>query len=114
MGAKWVTVDFEESGAGEGGDAKESRAEFQNAQKETFHKHAKECDIIITTAAIPGRPSPKLIEDYMVKDMKPGSVIIDLAAAGGGNCTLTKPGEMYITENGVTIIGYTGLPGLMP
>merc|ERR1719487_2138461 len=103
MGAKWVTVDFEESGAGEGGYAKESSAEFQAAQKETFHKHAKECDIIITTAAIPGRASPRLIEDYMVKDMKPGSVIVDLAAIGGGNCTVTRKDEIYTTENGVTI-----------
>eukprot|EP00933_Yihiella_yeosuensis_P029602 TRINITY_DN2321_c0_g1_i1.p1 TRINITY_DN2321_c0_g1~~TRINITY_DN2321_c0_g1_i1.p1 ORF type:complete len:1050 (+),score=272.13 TRINITY_DN2321_c0_g1_i1:141-3290(+) len=113
MGASWVKVDFEESGAGEGGYAKESSAEFQKAQKETFHKNCKDCDIIITTAAIPGRPSPKLIEDYMVKDMKPGSVIVDLAAEGGGNCTLTRLGEKYTTENGVTIIGYADNPGRM-
>merc|ERR1719247_1585211 len=78
-----------------------------------FHKHAKEVDIIITTAAIPGRKSPVLIEDYMVKDMKAGSVIVDLAAAGGGNCALTKKDEKYVTDNGVTIIGYTDLPGRM-
>lgn len=113
MGAKWITVDFKEDGAGAGGYAKESSAEFMKAQQATFHKHAKECDIIITTAAIPGRASPKLIEDYMVKDMKPGSVIVDLAAMGGGNCTMTKPGEMYTTDNGVTIIGYTDNPGRM-
>merc|ERR1719487_2003175 len=113
MGAKWVTVDFEESGAGEGGYAKESSAEFQAAQKETFHKHCKECDIVISTAAIPGRKSPVLIEDYMVKDMKPGSVIVDLAAVGGGNCTLTRAGEKYVTDNGVTILGYTDLAGRM-
>merc|ERR1719399_2766111 len=113
MGAKWVTVDFKEDGAGAGGYAKESSAEFLKAQKETFHKHCKECDIVITTAAIPGRPSPKLIEDYMVKDMKPGSVIVDLAAAGGGNCTLTKAGEVVTTENGVKIVGYTDLAGRM-
>merc|ERR1719487_2801177 len=107
MGASWITVDFEESGAGEGGYAKESSKEFQEAQKATFHKHCKECDIIITTAAIPGRTSPVLIEDYMVKDMKPGSVIVDLAATGGGNCTLTRAGEKYTTDNGVTILGYT-------
>mmetsp|Transcript_18049 Transcript_18049/g.51227 ORF Transcript_18049/g.51227 Transcript_18049/m.51227 type:complete len:1019 (-) Transcript_18049:251-3307(-) len=113
MGASWVTVDFEESGAGEGGYAKESSAEFQKAQKETFHKHLKECEIVITTAAIPGRPSPVLIEDYMVKDMKPGSVIVDLAALGGGNCMLTRKDEAFTTENGVTIIGYTDLAGRM-
>lgn len=113
MGASWITVDFEESGAGEGGYAKESSAEFQKAQKDTFHKHLKECEIVITTAAIPGRPSPVLIEEYMVKDMKPGSVIVDLAALGGGNCTLTKKDEAFTTENGVTIIGYTDLAGRM-
>merc|ERR1719446_398502 len=113
MGGKWITVDFKEEGAGAGGYAKESSAEFAAAQKDTFHKHAKEVDIIISTAAIPGRKSPVLIEDYMVKDMKPGSVIVDLAAAGGGNCTLTRAGEAYTTENGVTIIGYTDLAGRM-
>merc|ERR1719218_418446 len=113
MGGKWIKVDFKEDGAGAGGYAKESSPEFQQAQKDTFHKHAKEVDIIISTAAIPGRKSPVLIEDYMVKDIKPGSVIIDLAAAGGGNCSLTKPGEKYTTENGVTIVGYTDLAGRM-
>uniref|UniRef100_A0A7S2PA28 proton-translocating NAD(P)(+) transhydrogenase n=1 Tax=Zooxanthella nutricula TaxID=1333877 RepID=A0A7S2PA28_9DINO len=113
MGASWIKVDFEEDGAGAGGYAKESSKEFMEAQRATFHKNCKECDIIITTAAIPGRPSPKLIEDYMVKDMKPGSVIVDLAALGGGNCTMTKPGEKYVTDNGVTIIGYMDGPGRM-
>jgi len=114
LGASWVKVDFKESGEGVGGYAKESSAEFQEAQRATFHKVCKEVDIVITTAAIPGRPSPRLIEDYMVQSMKPGSVIVDLAALGGGNCTLTKKDEVYTTENGVTIIGYTGLPGMMP
>mmetsp|Transcript_9299 Transcript_9299/g.22846 ORF Transcript_9299/g.22846 Transcript_9299/m.22846 type:complete len:1027 (-) Transcript_9299:900-3980(-) len=113
MGAKWVTVDFKEDGAGAGGYAKESSPEFLKAQKDTFTKHCKECDIVITTAAIPGRPSPKLIEDHMVKAMKPGSVIVDLAAAGGGNCTMTKPGQTVVTDNGVTIIGFDDLPGRM-
>merc|ERR1719454_2317208 len=114
LGAGWVKVDFKESGEGVGGYAKESSQEFEAAQRATFHKVCKECDIVITTAAIPGRPSPRLIADYMVKDMKPGSVIVDLAALGGGNCTITKKDQVYTTENGVTIIGYTGLPGLMP
>lgn len=114
LGASWVRVDFKESGEGVGGYAKESSAEFQEAQRATFHRVCKEVDIVITTAAIPGRPSPRLIEDYMVKDMKPGSVIVDLAALGGGNCTATKKDQVHVTPNGVTIIGYTGLPGLMP
>jgi len=111
MGGKWVKVDFKEDACAAGGYAKESSQEFMKAQRETFHRHAKEVDIIITTAAIPGRPSPTLITDDMVKDMKAGSVIVDLAALGGGNCTMTKKDEIYTTENGVTIIGYTDLPG---
>ncbi|MCE3424458.1 NAD(P)(+) transhydrogenase (Re/Si-specific) subunit alpha, partial [Staphylococcus aureus] len=70
--------------------------------------------VIITTAAIPGKPSPKLITAEMVYAMKPGSVIVDLAALGGGNCELTRPGESYVTDNGVTIIGYTDLPSRLP
>merc|ERR1719487_1406532 len=100
MGASWVTVDFKEDGAGQGGYAKESSKEFQEAQKQTFHKNLKECEIVISTAAIPGRKSPVLIEEYMVKDMKPGSVIVDLAAAGGGNCSITKKDQAYVTDNG--------------
>eukprot|EP01062_Namystynia_karyoxenos_P062197 TRINITY_DN55119_c0_g1_i1.p1 TRINITY_DN55119_c0_g1~~TRINITY_DN55119_c0_g1_i1.p1 ORF type:complete len:1034 (+),score=426.29 TRINITY_DN55119_c0_g1_i1:105-3206(+) len=113
MGGKWIKVDFKEEGAGAGGYAKESSAEFQAAQKATFHKHAKEVDIIITTAAIPGRKAPILIEDYMVKDMKPGSVIVDLAAIGGGNCSATVVGKKHITDNGVKVLGYTDLAGRM-
>lgn len=113
MGSKWIKVDFKEDGAGSGGYAKESSEAFQQAQKEVFHQNCMECDIVISTAAIPGRTSPVLIEEYMVKDMKSGSVIIDLAAAGGGNCSLTKAGEKYTTDNGVTIVGYTDLAGRM-
>lgn len=113
MGGKWIKVDFKEDGAGSGGYAKESSEAFQQAQKEVFHQNCKEVDIIISTAAIPGRKSPVLIEEYMVKDMKPGSVIIDLAAAGGGNCDVTRAGEKYVTENGVTVIGYTDLSSRM-
>jgi len=113
MGGEWVTVDFKEEGAGDGGYAKASSEAFAQAQKETFHKIAKDCDIIITTAAIPGRRSPLLIEGYMVKDMKPGSVIIDLAAVGGGNCALTRKGETFVTENHVIICGRTDFPSLM-
>merc|ERR1719265_1186804 len=113
LGASWITVDFKESGDGAGGYAKESSAEFQAAQKATFHKNLQECEIVITTAAIPGRASPVLIEEYMVKDMKPGSVIVDLAALGGGNCNITKKDQKYVTDNGVTIIGYTDLAGRM-
>ncbi|MGM0386046.1 MAG: Re/Si-specific NAD(P)(+) transhydrogenase subunit alpha, partial [Actinomycetota bacterium] len=79
-----------------------------------YAEQAKDCDIIITTAAIPGRPSPRLITAEMVGTMRPGSVLVDLAAAGGGNCELTRPGEKYTTENGVTIIGYTDFASRLP
>jgi len=113
MGASWVTVDFKEDASGAGGYAKESSKEFQAAQQATFKKHLESIDIAITTAAIPGKPSPVLITEDMVKVMKPGSVIVDLAAVGGGNCTMTRKDEVYTTDNGVTIIGYTDLPGRM-
>jgi NAD(P) transhydrogenase len=113
MGAGWVTVDFKEDASGAGGYAKESSKEFQAAQQATFKKHLETMDIAITTAAIPGKPSPVLITEDMVKVMKPGSVIVDLAAVGGGNCTMTRKDEVYTTDNGVTIIGYTDLPGRM-
>jgi NAD(P) transhydrogenase len=113
LGASWVKVDFKEDGAGQGGYAKESSADFTKAQHATFHKHLQEVDIVITTAAIPGRPSPKLITANMVADMKPGSVIIDLAALGGGNCEMTQKDTRIVTENGVVIIGHTDLPSRM-
>ncbi|CAE7354434.1 pntA [Symbiodinium natans] len=114
MGAKWVKVDFKESGEGQGGYAKESSDAFKKVQQETFKQVLKECDIAISTAAIPGRPSPLLITKDAVAVMKPGSVIVDLAAVGGGNCELTKLNETIITPNGVTIIGYANLPARMP
>ena len=82
---------------------------FQQAQREMFAKQAKEVDIIITTALIPGKPAPKLITAEMVQSMKPGSVIVDMAAEQGGNCELTEPGQAVV-KHGVTIIGYTDLP----
>eukprot|EP00448_Togula_jolla_P018056 CAMPEP_0170590556 /NCGR_PEP_ID=MMETSP0224-20130122/11933_1 /TAXON_ID=285029 /ORGANISM="Togula jolla, Strain CCCM 725" /LENGTH=1034 /DNA_ID=CAMNT_0010914361 /DNA_START=47 /DNA_END=3151 /DNA_ORIENTATION=- len=113
MGAKWIKVDFKEDGAGQGGYAKESSDAFKAAQQATFLKTLKSVDIAICTAAIPGRQSPLLITKEAVEAMKPGSVIVDLAAAGGGNCELTKQGEIYETPNKVTIIGFTDLPARM-
>jgi len=113
MGAKWVTVDFKEDGAGAGGYAKESSDAFKEAQQATFKKILQETDIAITTAAIPGRRSPLLITADAVAGMKPGSVIVDLAAVGGGNCELTKLNEKFTTDNGVTIVGYADLPARM-
>ncbi len=109
MGGEFVTVDYEEEGAGTGGYAKLMSEGFQKAQRDTFAKQAKEVDIIITTALIPGKPAPLLITTDMVKSMKPGSVIVDMAAEQGGNCELTEPGEVVV-KHGVTIIGYTDLP----
>jgi NAD(P) transhydrogenase subunit alpha len=109
MGAEFVPVDYQEEGTGVGGYAKLMSEGFQKAQLETFAKQAKDVDIIITTALIPGKPAPKLITAAMVKSMRPGSVIVDLAAEQGGNCELTVPGDVVVRE-GVTIIGYTDLP----
>ena len=109
MGAEFVGVDYVEEGEGVGGYAKTMSAGFLKAQKETFAKQAKDVDIIITTALIPGKPAPKLITTEMVQSMRPGSVIVDLAAEQGGNCELTEPGQVVV-KHGVTIIGYTDLP----
>ncbi|MEI6020574.1 MAG: Re/Si-specific NAD(P)(+) transhydrogenase subunit alpha [Bacteroidota bacterium] len=105
MGAQFLTVELEEDGATSSGYSKEMSKEFIDAEMALFKAQAEEVDIIITTAQIPGKPAPKLILDYHVAAMKPGSVIVDLAASSGGNCVLTKPGEVYTTDNGVTIIG---------
>ncbi len=109
LGGEFVKVDYEEEGSGGGGYAKVMSEGFQQAQREMYAKQAREVDIIITTALIPGKPAPKLITAEMVKSMKPGSVIVDLAAEQGGNCELTEPGKIVV-RHGVTIVGYTDLP----
>jgi len=108
LGGEFVKVDYEEEGSGGGGYAKVMSEGFQKAQRDMYAKQAKEVDIIITTALIPGKPAPKLITAEMVKSMKPGSVIVDMAAEQGGNCELTEPGQAVV-KHGVTIIGYTDL-----
>lgn len=110
MGGKFLKLDFpQESGGSGDGYAKVMSDEFIAAEMKLFAEQAKEVDIIITTAAIPGKPAPKLITKEMVESMKSGSVIVDLAAATGGNCELTRPGELSVTGNGVKIIGYTDM-----
>ncbi len=109
LGGEFVKVDYEEEGSGGGGYAKVMSEGFQQAQREMYAKQAKEADIIITTALIPGKPAPKLITAEMVRSMKPGSVIVDMAGEQGGNCELTEPGKAVV-KHGVTIIGYTDLP----
>jgi len=108
LGGEFVKVDYEEEGSGGGGYAKVMSEGFQQAQREMYAKQAKDADIIITTALIPGKPAPKLITAEMVASMKPGSVIVDMAGEQGGNCELTVPGEAVV-RHGVTIIGYTDL-----
>ena len=108
LGGEFVKVDYEEEGSGGGGYAKVMSEGFQQAQREMYAREAKDADIIITTALIPGKPAPKLITAEMVRSMKPGSVIVDMAAEQGGNCELTVPGEAVV-RHGVTIVGYTDL-----
>ena len=108
LGGEFVKVDYEEEGSGGGGYAKVMSEGFQAAQREMYAREAKDADIVITTALIPGKPAPRLITAEMVQTMKPGSVIVDLAAEQGGNCELTVPGEAVV-RHGVTIIGYTDL-----
>lgn len=112
LGGEFVKVDFEEEGSGGGGYAKVMSEGFQAAQREMYAQQAKECDIIITTALIPGKPAPKLITAEMVRSMKAGSVIVDMAAEQGGNCELTEPGKAVV-KHGVTIVGYTDLASRM-
>ncbi|WP_353241772.1 Re/Si-specific NAD(P)(+) transhydrogenase subunit alpha [Providencia sp.] len=114
MGAEFLELDFkEEAGSGDGY-AKVMSEAFIKAEMELFAAQAKEVDIIVTTALIPGKPAPKLITKEMVESMKPGSVIVDLAAQTGGNCELTQADKLVVTDNGVKIIGYTDLPSRLP
>lgn len=105
MGAKFLTVEINEDGRTDSGYSKEMSKEFIDAEMKLFAEQAKDIDIVITTAQIPGRPAPKLWLESHVHLMKPGSIIVDLAASSGGNCELTKPNEVYTTDNGVTILG---------
>ena len=114
MGAEFLELDFEEEAGSGDGYAKVMSAAFIKAEMALFAAQAKEVDIIVTTALIPGKPAPKLITREMVDSMKPGSVIVDLAAQNGGNCEYTVPGEVFTTANGVKIIGYTDLAARLP
>lgn len=116
MGGEFLKLDFggDEDGSTSGGYAKVMSDEFIKAEMALFAEQAKEVDIIVTTALIPGKPAPKLIMKEMVDSMKAGSVIVDMAAATGGNCEYTVSGEMILTDSGVKVIGYTDLPGRLP
>ena len=115
MGASFVYLEFEaaQDGAATGGYAAPSSPEFREKQLAKFRELAPDVDIVITTALIPGRPAPKLWTADMVALMKPGSVIVDLAAERGGNCDLTVPDEKIVSDNGVTVVGYTDYPSRM-
>ena len=115
MGAEFVYLDFQDAqdGSATGGYAKPSSPEFAAKQLDKFRELAPDMDIVITTALIPGRPAPKLWTADMVAAMKPGSVIVDLAAERGGNCDLTVPDQRIVSDNGVIVIGYTDFPSRM-
>ena len=115
LGGKFIEVPMtdEEKAANDGVYAKEMSDDYKRRQAELVAKHARAADIIITTALIPGRPAPRLIAADVVAEMKPGSVIIDIAAEAGGNCELTRAGEVYTTDNGVTVVGLPNLPGMV-
>lgn len=115
MGAEFLFLDFEDSqdGSESGGYASPSSPEFREKQLELFREQAPDIDIVITTALIPGRPAPKLWLEDMVAAMKPGSVVVDLAAEKGGNCDATVPNERIVTDNGVVVVGYTDFPSRM-
>ncbi|MBD2792597.1 Re/Si-specific NAD(P)(+) transhydrogenase subunit alpha [Xenorhabdus sp. 42] len=114
MGAEFLELNFKEDAGSGDGYAKVMSEAFIKAEMELFAAQAKEVDIIVTTALIPGKLAPKLITKAMVDSMKPGSVIVDLAAQNGGNCEYTQANQLFMTENGVKIIGYTDLPSRLP
>jgi NAD(P) transhydrogenase subunit alpha len=116
LGAKFLAVEDEEFQQAQtaGGYAKEMSAEYQAKQAALTAAHIAKQDIVITTALIPGRPAPRLITADMVRSMRPGSVIVDLAVERGGNCELAKPGEVFVTDNGVKIVGHLNIAGRLP
>ena len=109
MGAEFLRVDYEESGEGGGGYAKEMSKEWHEAANQMLAKQCLDIDIVVTTALIPGKPAPKLVQQNMVDNLKAGSVIVDLAAANGGNCVVTEKDKAIVTDAGVTVIGYTDI-----
>ena len=113
MGAEFLMLDFTSDGSGEGGYAKPASKEFIKKEMELFREQAPEIDIVITTTLIPGMPAPKLWPKEMVDLMKPGSIVVDLAAEQGGNCEVTIPNKMVETKNKVKVIGYSDLPSRM-
>ena len=114
MGAEFLRIDVEDTGPSATGYAKEMGEDFNRKAAELYAEQAKDVDIVITTALIPGKPAPRLLTEEMVASMKRGSVVVDMAAANGGNVAGSVAGERVVTDNGVTILGYTDLPGRLP
>ena len=114
MGAQFLRIAVEQEAPSADGYAKETSEDFDRLAAQLYAEQARDVDIIVTTALIPGRPAPRLITAEMVATMKPGSVIVDMAAANGGNCELSRADELVVSDNGVKIIGYTDLPGRLP
>ncbi len=114
MGAEFLRIDVEDTGPSATGYAKEMGEDFNRKASELYAEQAKDVDIVITTALIPGKPAPRLLTEEMVASMKPGSVVVDMAAANGGNVAGSRPDERVVTDNGVRILGYTDLPGRLP
>ncbi|MBL4622278.1 MAG: Re/Si-specific NAD(P)(+) transhydrogenase subunit alpha [Immundisolibacteraceae bacterium] len=113
LGARFIDIDLEEQGSGEGGYARELSDQAKQRQQSELVSRLQQADIIITTALIPGKPAPVLVTEEAVKGMRAGSVIVDMAAANGGNCPLSEP-DKVVTRHGVVLIGETNLPGLLP
>ena len=113
LGGKFIEVPTDESAEDEGGYAREQSEEFLEKQRALVREKIVHADVVITTAAIPGKPAPKLVTDDMVEEMRPGSVIVDLAVATGGNCTMSEAGEVVV-KHGVTIVGRLEVPSLVP
>ncbi|HRW17512.1 MAG TPA: Re/Si-specific NAD(P)(+) transhydrogenase subunit alpha, partial [Dermatophilaceae bacterium] len=114
MGADFVAPQVESQEVSSDGYAKEMSADYAAAASRMYAEQVKDCDIVVTTALIPGKPAPRLITEEMVASMKPGSVVVDMAASNGGNVAGSAPDRMVVTDNGVKIIGYTDLAGRLP
>ena len=114
MGAEFLRIDVEDTGPSATGYAKEMGEDFNRKAAELYAAQAKDVDIVITTALIPGRPAPRLITEEMVATMRPGSVVVDMAASNGGNVAGSRADERVVSDNGVIILGYTDLPGRLP
>jgi len=112
LGAKFIELDIGESGAGEGGYAKELSEEGKQRQQAALGEYLAKANVIVTTALIPGRQAPVLITEAALQGMRPGTVIVDMAAANGGNCPLTRPDQVSV-ENGVTLVGHTNYPAMV-